>query len=368
MSDKRYRSEYTGKQIDDAVTKINALDLTDYYNKEQIDAELEKKIDKTVVEETYYNKQEIDSQERFESDAPDSQVTVGNLAAGTRLAGLSIKTIIKMMVYGGISYPQFTNPTLTYKINSEPFGIAGAKYDLKCQLNFDRGTITPSYGTSGYRSGVPYKYEVETEQISSSSLTQNFEYSVEKLMPGENSISIGVYYMQGEQPLDSIGGYYDSPYPAGSIKENLKITGLTASFSGIDGGEVNEDSFSTTLIPSNSKNYEESGLFGDNDIICGYQIQTPGASTRSESQIILLPEEIDIYGIKSWDVLSCDWGWFYGENAAETVSANTWIRTDEVISKEIDGVVVNYRKFKFNIDVYGSMDKNYFRFFIKEDC
>ena len=40
MSDKRYKSEYTGKQIDDAVTKINALDLTDYYNKEQINADL----------------------------------------------------------------------------------------------------------------------------------------------------------------------------------------------------------------------------------------------------------------------------------------------------------------------------------------
>lgn len=368
MSDKRYKSEYTGKQIDDAVTKINALDLTDYYNKEQIDAELEKKIDKTVVEETYYNKQEIDSQERFESDAPDSQVTVGNLAAGTRLAGLSIKTIIKMMVYGGISYPQFTNPSLTYKINSESFGIAGAQYDLKCQLNFDRGTIVPSYGTSGYRAGAPYKYEVETEQINSSSLTQDFEYSINKLIPGENNISVGVYYAQGEQPLDSIGGYYDSPYPAGSIKENLKITGLTASFSGIDGGEVNENSFSTDLIPLDSKNYEDSGLFGDDNIICGYQVQTPGASTRTEAQIVLLPEDVEIYGIKSWNILSFSWDWFYGEDGPETVSANTWIKTDEIISQKINGISVNYRKFKFNVDVYGSMDKNYFRFFIREDC
>ena len=50
--------------------------------------------------------------------------------------------------------------------------------------------------------------------------------------------------------------------------------------------------------------------------------------------------------------------------------ANTyWNKfTDEIISKEINGISVNYRKFRFNIDVYGSMDENYFRFFIKEGC
>lgn len=368
MSDKRYKSEYTGKQIDDAITKINALDLTDYYSKKEVDTELEKKMDKTVAEETYYSKEEIDSQERFEDDAPNSQVTVGNLTAGTKLAGLSIKTIIKMMVYGGILYPEFTNPTLTYNISSEVFGMAGASYTLKGSLSFNRGTITPSYGTSGYRAGLPYKYEIGTKQIESSSLTQDFEYYIDKLSPGDNNISAGVYYLQGEQPIDSIGGYYDTPYPAGSIRENLKITGLTASFSGIDGGEVVENSFPAELIPLSSKDYNRSGLFGDDNVICGYQIQTPEANARDESQIILLPEGIEIYGIKSWNVLSFNWDWFYGETAAETVAANTWVKTDEIISKEVNGILINYRKFKFNIDVYGVMGENYFRFFIKEGC
>ena len=50
MIDKKYRSEYSGEQIDEAVTKINALDMTNYYNKEQIDAELEKKMDKSAAD------------------------------------------------------------------------------------------------------------------------------------------------------------------------------------------------------------------------------------------------------------------------------------------------------------------------------
>ena len=36
MVDKKYRSEYTGEEIDAAVTKINALDLNNYYDKSDI--------------------------------------------------------------------------------------------------------------------------------------------------------------------------------------------------------------------------------------------------------------------------------------------------------------------------------------------
>ena len=98
IDNKKYRSKYTGEQIDDAVTKINALDLNDYYDEKVIDAELDKKLDKRIAEEIYYNKTEIDDQGHFENNAPNAQVSVGNLAAGTKLAGLSVKTILKMMV------------------------------------------------------------------------------------------------------------------------------------------------------------------------------------------------------------------------------------------------------------------------------
>lgn len=83
MVDKKYRSEYTGEQIDAAVTKINSLDLNNYYDKSEINSELDKKLDKAVANEVYYNKTEINDQGHFENDAPNAQVLVGNLAAGT---------------------------------------------------------------------------------------------------------------------------------------------------------------------------------------------------------------------------------------------------------------------------------------------
>ena len=68
MVDKKYRSEYTGEEIDAAVTKINALDLNNYYDKSDIDAELDKKLDKSAAEATYYNKTEIDDQGHFDQE------------------------------------------------------------------------------------------------------------------------------------------------------------------------------------------------------------------------------------------------------------------------------------------------------------
>ena len=366
MVDKKYRSEYTGEQIDAAVTKINSLDLNNYYDKSEINSELNKKLDKTVADESYYNKTEINDQGHFENDAPNAQVSVGNLMAGTKLAGLSVKTILKMMVYGEGVYPKLTAPSFSYTLNGANFGRCGGPYTLSGTLSFDRGAINPAYGTSGYRAGSPYRYEVEEIQIDSELTEQPFNYECVALKPGENEIKISVYYAEGEQPFNSVGAPYGSPYPAGSIEKITTVIGLTASFSGIDGKDPIKDAFPAELISVDSKEYEKSGLFGNGDEIYGYQVVTPGISTAQDVQVILLPDGIDIRGIRSWNILSGGWDWFYGENAQETITANTWIKTDEVISKEIDGIAVNYRKYKFNTEDYGLMDENYFRFFLKE--
>ena len=366
IDNKKYRSEYKGEQIDDAVTKINALDLNSYYDKSEIDKKLGEKLDKSIAELTYYNKEEIDDREHFEDDAPNAQVSVGNLAAGTKLAGLSIKTILKMMVYGEGVYPQLTNPKLNYTINGDGYGMYGSPYNLSGTLIFDRGAINPAYGTSGYRAGLPYRYDIGSNQINDEGTSQNFDYKIEALTPGENDIGIDVYYKEGEQPLNSIGAPYNKPYPAGSIMKTITIVGLTPSFSGFDGKEPIKDDFPSTLIPIDSKDYEQSGLFGDNSEIYGYQIATPGIETTNDVQIILIPEGIEICGIQSWNVLCGGWSWFYGETMEQTISANTWIKTDEIVSKIIDNIAVNYRKYKFNTEDYGLMGDNYFRFFIKE--
>lgn len=347
-----------------AITDASSLNLAT--NKGYVDSQNNKKLDKSVAEETYYNKTEIDDQGHFENNAPNAQVSVGNLAAGTKLAGLSVKTILKMMVYGEWSYPELTAPSFSYTLNGANFGMYSAAYTLSGILTFDRGSINPAYGTSGKRAGLPYRYDVGGNQIDSELTEQPFSYAYTTLGPGKHEVKIDVYYAQGEQPLDSIGAPYGAPYPAGSMEKTIIVTGLTASFSGIDGQEPTKDTFPDELIPLESKDFGNSGLFGDGNEIYGYQVATPGITTAQDTQIVLLPDSVDIYGIKSWNSLGGGWSWFYGETAQETMAANTWIKTDEVIPKEIDGIAVNYRKYKFNTEDYGLMDENYFRFFLKE--
>lgn len=363
-NNKSYKSTHSGEEIDAAIDKIDSLNISDYYDKTEIDKKLSEKIGINEIGNDYYNKIEIDDQGRFEEDAKPAQVSVGNIKVGQKLAGLSLKTILKMMLYGESSYPSFVAPTFDIIPSVALFGVAGIKYVLEGVLKFDRGQITPAYETSGFRAGLPYKYEIGNTSVDTNETEYMFAYDFSLLESGENEINFKVFYGEGEQPTDSAGAPYASPLPAGELDGMLKIIGLTASFSGLN-DDVTEDDFSNVLIPLDDKNYEQSGLFGDN-LVYGYQVVTPNINTDEDEQVVLLPEGVDVLGIQSWNVLTGGWSWYYGRNAAETLASNVWIRTDEVVSREIGGVAVNYRKYKYNLEDYGPMNKNYFRFFIRE--
>lgn len=346
---KTYKSAYSGPEIDAAIGKINSLDISNYYDKAEIDEKLA-----NIPQ----------GEERFDDDAKPAEVAVGNIKVGQKLAGLSLKTILKMMLYGEGEYPTLIAPTFNVILSTQGCGVAGSKYLIEGELSFDRGQITPAYGTSGFRSGLPYKYEIVDKQIEISEIRCSFSYDFTQLLPGENKISFKVFYDKGEQPLDSTGAPYDSALPAGEIESILKIVGLSASFSGLN-DEITEDDFPNVLIPIDDKNYEQTGLFGDGTI-CGYQVVTPDIRTAEDQQILLIPDSVELFGIQSWDILINNWSWYYGKTASETLTSNSWIKTDEIISKNINGVSVHYRKYKYNLEEYGAMNKNYFRFFIKE--
>jgi len=360
MVDKKYVSHYQGKEIDDLLDKIKELEIANYYQKPEIDMLLSKKAD---VDE-YYNKTQIDNIETFEADTPNAQVTVGKLEEGTPLAGLSVKTVLKMILYGGAKIPTLKDPSFGCEIAQSLFGIYGASYTLKGTLEFNRGSITPDYGTSGFRAGLPYKYSVNDENYETEELTRGFSLSIDSLKAGNNRVIAKVYYNEGEQPLNSLGAPFGNPYPAGEISEEINVLGLTASYSGLN-GEYIEDNFSADLIPVEDEDYKKVGLFGDDGIISGYQIMTPEIQKVSDIQGILLPKDVQIYGIQSWDMNKGTWNWFYGDNAEETITAGTWINSGTV-EKNIDGVPVTYNKLNYNVDTYGAMGENYFRFLIKE--
>lgn len=365
MANKTYKSTHSGEEIDVAIDKISALDINNYYDKQEINDKLSQKLDIDRVGDDYYNKTEIDDQTHFEEDTKPAQISVGNIKEGTKLAGLSLKTILKMMFYGEVAYPNFTEPNLKCSITSNLFSIYGTSYVISGILNFDRGEINPAYETNGFRAGLPYKYAINDAEFESERLEYSFSYNIAKLEPGNNKIEFKVFYNEGEQPTDSAGAPYDKSYPSGEIMDTIDVIGLTASFSGLN-DKVVENDFSIELIPLEDKGYTKNGLFGENNNIYGYQVTTPNVKTEKDCQVVLIPDDVKIFGIQSWDTVGGNWKWFYGEDAAETLESNVWIKTDEVVSKQIDETTIKYRKYKYNVEDYGLMDENYFRFFLKE--
>lgn len=360
MIDKKYVSHYDGKQIDDLLDKINNLKIENYYPKNEIDELLTGKADA----DKYYNKTQIDEIETFEDDTPSAKITVGKLEEGIPLAGLSVKTVLKMILCGGAENPTLKDPDFNYEISQSLLGIRNAPYTLKGVLRFDRGAIVPEYGTSGFRAGLPYKYIINEQSYETKELNYDFSLNIAALKPGENTVTFGICYNEGEQPLNSLGAPFNKPYPAGELSKKINIIGLTASYSGLNEDDT-EDDFSTELISVEDEDYQKVGLFGDNGVVGGYQIKTLDMQLASDVQSVLLPKGVKIYGIQSWDMNKGAWNWFYGDSAEETVNANSWIKK-EVVEKTIDGTVVLYNRFDYNVETYGAMGENYFRFLIKE--
>lgn len=140
-----------------------------------------------------------------------ASVEVGGVESGTEYAtGTPIENIISDMISPTL-YPTFTNPSATIAAPGSKLLEVGATSNVTITLTFNRGAITPAYGTSGYRAGVATSYALNggDTQVGNT-------FAV--VVSGSNKSFTGtVNYAQGEQPKDSNGNNYSSPLPAGSI-------------------------------------------------------------------------------------------------------------------------------------------------------
>ena len=145
-----------------------------------------------------------------------TSMTVGGCTSGTQYAqGTSLETIIRDMV-DPVQYPTFTNPSGSLTVS--PTGTlleCGATKSVTFTANLNRGTISPAYGTSGYRSGAATEYKMNSESYQSGKTwTKTITES------GTLSWKANIKYAEGEQPLDSKGNNYESPLPAGNVDTN----------------------------------------------------------------------------------------------------------------------------------------------------
>ena len=142
-------------------------------------------------------------------------VSVGGISAGTSYtAGTPIEDIISDLLSPTL-YPSFTAPSASLAGTGNKLLETGTTLSVTLTATFNRGTINPAYGTSGYRAGVATGYTLNsgTEQ-------QENTWS-EAVSASNRQFSASVAYAAGEQPKDSKGNNYSTPLAAGSVNTNV---------------------------------------------------------------------------------------------------------------------------------------------------
>ena len=142
-----------------------------------------------------------------------TSVTVGGITSGTTYeAGTSLETLFRDML-NPVAYPTLTNPSASLTATGAKLLETGATLNVTFTIAFNRGSINPAYGTSGYRAGVATSYTLD-------GVTQATNTFAKTITEAKTSYQGSVAYEAGEQPKDSTGKDYNSPLPAGSINSS----------------------------------------------------------------------------------------------------------------------------------------------------
>ena len=233
----------------------------------------------------------------------------------------------------GPGNPTLTNPSSTFTANIPLLLEVGETYNITFTANFNRGSIIPAYGTSGFRSGLPNTYyytgyglpaSVPTNFMSNVNLVAGYT-----VLDGIQVWTSRVGYDEGEQPKDSESNDFGSPLPAGqTTQQTISIEGVYAWYATVNAITAK------TKLPLISRNapFMEVTVIGEIDTINRQTIWVPGSWTA-------------ITGIQMFNTFTQQFEWILG-NATNSLTAFT--QTHEMIGG------VDYIAFSNNQLRYGS--------------
>lgn len=248
------------------------------------------------------------------SRAGGTDYEVGGIAAGTDLEGKTLEQILSMMLYR-TSYPVLVDPSVkivldrTYFAANSPATVTGTVY-------FDRGTITPAYGTDGYRSGLPNTYICGEDTIRTSRLSYPFSVTYNNIAD-EQTLTAIVAYDEGEQPKDSLGNDYTTALRAGQISASAVIYGIGDMYQklvGSDWTKIDVDSCTT-----------EDGK--------GFEFSLDGETSDAAKQVVAIDASVNIVGVQQFDEFRNLWAWIY-DTPEESLEAFT-IETAQIDGKDV---------------------------------
>lgn len=235
-----------------------------------------------------------------------------------------------------VKYPKFTEPSFTVTLDKTS-GTAGSSFTATGKMVFNRGTINPAYGTSGYRAGLPTSYEVGGQVKTTSDLEIPIEISIDSLAEGNTTYEFKVNYSAGEQPKDSEGNNYGSPCKAGSLTKSIIITGVAKEvdkntfYIGSSTGENKPEVLKTNLssITSTEIGTNINAVITLPNGSTVLQAVMPVGTSRTDYPYVLLVDSQEISEV-------------YGYDSGLTQS---WLTSNDTFTKgesvEIDGITYN---------------------------
>ena len=280
----------------------------------------------------------------FDTEDPTT-FTVGGLESGTNINGKSIYEILQLILYGEVvpDYPTLVSPSFSLENLPGLVGVVGSSFVVSGNAIFNRGQIYPAYGTSGYRSGAPVSYNFNGQVESTSELNVPFLITLNNLSQGSTQVTVSVNYEAGEQPLDSMGGDYNSPYPAGTLTQYLDVLGIYPIFTSSDGEQdLTENALLTTYF--------------SNATGTGFEVTIAGEDMESgEKQVFALYSGTPAVGVQQYDELRHEWDWIYG-TPEDSLTAFTPGET----TLEVSGISVTYTTYTNALEAVGERNLKIF--------
>lgn len=161
------------------------------------------------------------------TNATPTPTSIGGIAAGTTFSSKTMTEMWDAILYPEL-FPTLVNPSNTFTSSIlSLYEIGSVIASMAFNATFSRGSISPAYGTSGFRSGLPTTYNTSgpgLTNVSSTSLSNSQTITSYTIPLGAIVWQSSVTYSGGDQPLSSKGNPTGSPLAPGTTSVLSKAT------------------------------------------------------------------------------------------------------------------------------------------------
>jgi hypothetical protein len=265
----------------------------------------------------------------YSNDLP-TPITVGGIDSGSTFLDIPLVGMWDTLLYPEL-FPALTNPSNAFALVQAGLReIAELIAVLNFSASFNRGSINPAYGTSGFRSGLPNTYSYTgtglPASVGSVLLTDAQIVNNYTVLTGTQAWTNVVSYDAGEQPKSNKGNDYNTPLVAGDTSAK------TASIIGV------YPYFATTIL-INVLTKQPLALMNSAYVQTNMVLEDDVDKQKAEFPVVWSA----ITGIQFYNTVSGLWEWLNGTKAN---SLSTF--TTSATTNTIQGIVINYTRYTHN--------------------